>query len=309
MELVYGAGKLDRRVPHVERLLREWRDKERDFGQLYLEHVPATPRDRLLVEDLAATMLVNSRVAARAATSVYRHGATVDLRLLPDKALEETNGEERQQIARVIGTMTGWPWVGASLATKTLHKKRPALIPILDNQAIFGAYMNPSWPEKRSLMDTIKAVPRIKEALDWIAADVTRPENESTWSQLQEIEPERSRIELFDIGGCISARSRPRHHRTCPELRLASPAHAPYAGWWLGQVGRTAPDARSEFDLRISSTSFSMYACHAATVRTTTARLSDISANRRPCPLRPRRCSSMRFWACAMARSNSRSAS
>jgi hypothetical protein len=37
------------------------------------------------------------------------------------------------------------------------------LIPIIDNQAIFGAYMNPLWPEKRSLMDTVKAVPRIKE--------------------------------------------------------------------------------------------------------------------------------------------------
>jgi len=75
--------------------------------------------------------------------------------------------------------MTSWPWVGASLATKTLHKKRPALIPILDNQAIFGACMNPLWPGKRSLMDTIKAVPRIKEALDWIAADMTRFENAS----------------------------------------------------------------------------------------------------------------------------------
>jgi hypothetical protein len=33
--------------------------------------------------------------------------------------------------------------------------------------------MNPLWPEKRSLMDTVTAVPRIKEALDWIAADIT----------------------------------------------------------------------------------------------------------------------------------------
>jgi hypothetical protein len=109
---------------------------------------------------------------------------TVDLRSLPTKALEETTDEERQLVADVIGTMTSWPWVGASLATKTLHKKRPGLIPILDNQAIFGAYMNPLWPERRSLMDTIKAVPRIKEALDWIAVDITRPENESIWPQL-----------------------------------------------------------------------------------------------------------------------------
>jgi hypothetical protein len=199
MELIFGAGKIDRQVPDVEALLRDWREKERDFGQLYLEHKPATPGDRLLVEDLAATMLVNSRVAARAATSVYRHGATVDLQSLPAKALEESTDEERQQVADVIGTMTSWPWVGASLATKTLHKKRPGLIPILDNQAIFGAYMNPLWPERRSLMDTVKGVPRIKEALDWIATDITRLENNLIWPQLHEIEPERSRIELFDM--------------------------------------------------------------------------------------------------------------
>jgi Family of unknown function (DUF6308) len=138
MELVYGAGKIDRRVREADVLLRDWPEKEKDYGQLYLEFVPSTPRDRVLVEDLAATMLINSRVAAPAATSVYRNGAAVDLQSLPDKALEETTDDERQLVAEVIGTMTSWPWVGASLATKTLHKKRPALIPILDNQAILA---------------------------------------------------------------------------------------------------------------------------------------------------------------------------
>ena len=55
------------------------------------------------------------------------------------------------------------------------------------------------WPKKKALADTIKAVPRIKEALDWITTDITRPENESVWKQLEEGEPERSRIELFDM--------------------------------------------------------------------------------------------------------------
>lgn len=114
-------------------------------------------------------MLINSRVAARAATAVYANGAQLDLASLPNKGLEETTDEERGAVASVIGTMASWPWIGASIATKTLHKKRPSLIPLLDNQAIFGAYMNPLWPERRSLADTIKAVPRIKEALDWIA--------------------------------------------------------------------------------------------------------------------------------------------
>jgi hypothetical protein len=95
--------------------------------------------------------------------------------------------------------MASWPWLGASVATKTLHKKRPALIPVLDNMAIFGAYMNPLWPQRPALADTIKSVPRIRKALDWIAFDLTRPENQPTWDRLHSAEPERSRVELFDI--------------------------------------------------------------------------------------------------------------
>jgi Family of unknown function (DUF6308) len=199
MELIFGAGEIDRRVPDVEELLRDWREKEKDFGQLYLEHEPITSPDRVFVEDLAVTMLMNSRVDARQAMGVFRNRATFDLSILPDKALGETTDGQRQVVAGLIGAMTSWPGIGASVATKTLHKKRPALIPVLDNMAIFGAYMYPMWPEKRALADTVKAVPRIKEALDWIAVDVTRSENEAVWERLQEIEPTRSRIELFDM--------------------------------------------------------------------------------------------------------------
>jgi hypothetical protein len=198
VDLIYGAAKLDRCVEAVEDLLREWRVREADWGQLYLEFKPATPLDVLLVEDLAVTMLINSRVAGQAAAAVLRNGGSLDLGAFPDKPLEETTADERRRLADMIGTMTSWPWVGASLATKTLHKKRPHLIPVLDNQAIFGAYMNPRWPAERSSMDTIKSTARIREALEWVAYDLTRSENAETWLSLSEIEPERARIELFD---------------------------------------------------------------------------------------------------------------
>lgn len=199
MELIFGAGKLDRRVPGVERLLRDWREKEADFGQLYLEHQPVTATDRVFVEDLAVTMLINSRVDARQAMGIVRNADSLDLSVLPRKKLGETTDAERGQLAELIGAMTGWPGFGASVATKLLHKKRPELIPVLDNMAIFGAYMNQRWPERAALADTIKAVPRIKEALDWIVVDITRSENEESWERLHAIEPERTRIELFDI--------------------------------------------------------------------------------------------------------------
>jgi uncharacterized protein DUF6308 len=199
LQLTYGARKLDRVVSGADALLREWREKERDFGQLYLEYEPVTPRDQVVLEDLAVTMLVNSRVEARQAMGFFRNCASLDLSGLPEKPLGATSESERAEVASLIGVMTSWPGVGASVATKTLHKKRPELIPMLDNMAIFGAYMNPRWPEQRAKEDTVKAVARIKEALDWIAVDVSREENEEAWRQLEGLDPERTRIELFDM--------------------------------------------------------------------------------------------------------------
>ena len=74
MDLIYGAGKLDRRVVDVEDLMRQWRVREADWGQLYLDFKPATSSDVLHVEDLAVTMLINSRVAGQAAAAVLRFG-------------------------------------------------------------------------------------------------------------------------------------------------------------------------------------------------------------------------------------------
>lgn len=80
-----------------------------------------------------------------------------------------------------------------------MHKKRPALIPILDNQAVFGAYMNSAWPNQPARADSVYGIQQVKEALDWISTDLTRQENVETSEALGELEPRRSRIELFDM--------------------------------------------------------------------------------------------------------------
>jgi hypothetical protein len=92
-----------------------------------------------------------------------------------------------------------WEGFAASVATKVLHKKRPRLVPILDNQAIFGAYMNPKWPEQRSATESVYAQARIREALEWIWTDLTRADNTDAWTALPGLEPVRSRIGLSDM--------------------------------------------------------------------------------------------------------------
>jgi hypothetical protein len=193
--ITFGAGQIERVVPNADELLQRYRT---DTGCFYLDYQPITSPDRVVPEDLAVTLLVNSQVGWKAFHSLMEQGESIDLTKLPQKPLEATSPEERKQIAAFIAQVAQFPGFAASVATKVLHKKRPDLIPILDNQAIFGAYMNPDWPQKPARSDSVKKEDLIRKALDWIAFDLNREENLSAWKNLLSIEPNRTRIQLFD---------------------------------------------------------------------------------------------------------------
>jgi hypothetical protein len=202
--LLLGGGTVDRLLPKPAELLAAYLEDE---GTRYLNQVPITPADRLLPEDLAVTLLINSQVGYRAYKSVQDFGPALDFSVLPAVTLEETTESQRGVVAGFIGEVAQWSGFATSVATKVLHKKRPALIPLLDNQAIFGAYMNPKWPASRSPADSIRDVKLIREALERIAVDLTRPDNATVWPVLHDQEPARSRLELFDMIWWVHFRS------------------------------------------------------------------------------------------------------
>jgi len=127
--------------------------------------------------------------------------------MFAQKPLERTSSDERNDLAQFIEGVANWSKFAVSTATKLLHKKRPCLIPILDNRAIFGALINPKWPNAPSREDTIKHAYRIKEALDCTAYDLNRPDNLEVWPALSAIEPTRSLVQLFDMVWWIHFRS------------------------------------------------------------------------------------------------------
>jgi hypothetical protein len=195
MELLFRTKGTPRRVVNVEELLTRYRS---DPGYDYLEVISICPNNKLIPEDLAVTLLVNSNVTGISFKSIRDHGESINLDMLPQKKLEETTEEERKTIAQVIFEMAKWPKFAASVATKVLHKKRPFLIPILDNTAIFGAYMKQAWPDAPSSNSSVKKKSRIIEALNWITADLLFGENVPVWQELQRIEPNRALIQIFD---------------------------------------------------------------------------------------------------------------
>lgn len=195
VQLVLGAGQIDRFIDNPGDLLRQYRQ---DTGCYYLDHQSISPHDAVVPEDLAVTLLVNSQAGWRAFRSLQLYGPSIDLNSLPQKPLQGTTPEERRLVRDIIVQLALWPGFAASLATKVLHKKRPDLIPMLDNQAIFGAYLNKNWPAQPAPTDSIKDGRLILQALDCIASDLNREENRSSWPKLQAIEPTRTLIQLFD---------------------------------------------------------------------------------------------------------------
>lgn len=203
MNLIFGSGRLNRVVEDTAALLIAYRD---DSGTDYLNFEPSTPFDTLVPEDLAVTILINSRVGPKAFQAVQKRAHEIDLRSLTAIPLEESSDEDRDRVADTITRMAEWPGFAASVATKVLHKKRPATVPILDNQAIFGAYMNADWPTRPSSTDSVYSKVRIREALEWIWEDLTAPVNREAWTQLATLEPDRTRIELFDMAWWMNFR-------------------------------------------------------------------------------------------------------
>jgi hypothetical protein len=196
MELLVGGGRLDRTLRAPDKLLDAYRT---DDGIRYLDYRAISDPNVLVPDDLAVTILINSRVGSAAFKSIQDRGVELDLVQVPSTPLEDSTPRLRVLVAHTIAAVASWPGFAASVATKVLHKKRPALIPILDNEAIFGAYMNPNWPEAKASQESVYSFSRIREAVEWIYVDLSRSENADAWEALTAQAPERSRIESFDM--------------------------------------------------------------------------------------------------------------
>ncbi|MDZ4177625.1 MAG: DUF6308 family protein [Coriobacteriia bacterium] len=183
-------------VNDCESKLQRFRDGY--MGYSYVSYRPQTPTDRLLPEDLAVTLAFNSRATGRAFESLVTHGGKLDLSALPDKPLANTTATEREAVASAICQMTGWPGFRMSLATKTLHKKRPNLIPVLDNRAMVEAYLRPDWPDVRTAGQSWWGAQLIRAALDAVHFDLLRQENLDTWKALAQVDEKMTQIELLD---------------------------------------------------------------------------------------------------------------
>jgi len=172
---------------------------ENDEGKVYYDYKPVTPSDYLYPEDLSITLVLNSMANKNTILSAIKNYKSLKLNALTNKKLVDTNDKDREEIANFIYSITKWPYFSASMVTKVLHKKKPHLIPIMDNQSIFGAYMNPHWPKDKARSDSVNDRETILETINCIYSDITSEVNLEAFQKLNNLFPQYTIIEIFDM--------------------------------------------------------------------------------------------------------------
>jgi len=177
-------------INNPEEMLRRYTDP---IDMFYLEYKGVTDQDKLFPEDVAITLAFNSRASKKTVYSL--RDCSFDLSAIPDTQLEETTPQERSILANLVVEMANLPGIQASIATKILHKKRPKLIPVLDNKAIFGAYMNLNPPDAKKNFNGAKKT--IEQTLQCIHNDLIA--NKNVWPELKKRAHGRTSIQIFDM--------------------------------------------------------------------------------------------------------------
>ena len=183
------------RIRHSDEFVRWYLENVRRGPDYYERRETETNCDELSFGDLAWAVLLEGQPRSRAAQSLLKI-VPYDISGIPPEPLHELDSAGLAAVAdvivRIIECTDG---IAPALATKMLHPKRRATVPVCDNKAIFGSFLRPAWRPG----DAARGRGTVLAALHAIHHCLTRPENQSAWSSLHAAYPRYERVELFDM--------------------------------------------------------------------------------------------------------------
>jgi hypothetical protein len=112
----------------------------------YFDAVPVDRNNSLSVTDIALSTMVNSRISGNTAAAIFDDRAAIEECLvhIPDLDLIDVENPANEPwlsyLERAITHLDAIHRVGVATATKTLHKKRPGLMPMFDDHRVGGYY-------------------------------------------------------------------------------------------------------------------------------------------------------------------------
>jgi hypothetical protein len=180
-----------------------WYRREVAFGPMYYD-TPSPAADVLNASDLAFGTLLGAwggRLMRRIeAFKAAASGGGLQIDDLPDQPLERCSEDQLRTVADgLCDRADAWDCFGVSTVSKVVHRRRRATVPILDRQAISGAFMSPSWVPGGPSQERRPSRAEVFETVAAIAADLKAADNESSWNRAAAAWPTLTRVELFDV--------------------------------------------------------------------------------------------------------------
>lgn len=225
-----GASKrlIEDPVAHVEVYLD---DGYVSRGGYYYRHSRGQSGRRLSHEAFTLSALIVGGHVGRRARSFHESVASLDLGHVPGTPLADTTETEREALAAAIATVGQWDGFAASSASKLLHPARPRSIPVLDREAIGGAYARAHWTGGKASSRSILYA-ELPAVLNVFHGDLTSQGNEASWAVLERhTNRQFTRLQLLDMVWWVHYRrtsgNRERVGLERRHLTASSPAHAP----------------------------------------------------------------------------------
>ena len=198
---------------------------------MYLD--TASGPDAVSIADVGTSLLMNARADSASARTVCSHGQAMGagLAVIPHGvSLEDESAPSHfDAICDLIALMTSIgrdraPYkadplptgIGISIATKIAHRKRPALIPIFDNDAIFTLFLRE--PQAQNAVGEASR-PFVMRGLDAIRNALIDPQSELAWAEIARVEPRWTRLECFDAVWWVHSEPARRKLRQAREKR------------------------------------------------------------------------------------------
>lgn len=180
-----------------------WYRCEVAFGPMYYD-TPAPRADVLDASDLAFGTLLGAwggRLMRRIeAFKTAGNSSQLEIDDVPNSPLQRCSEDQLRAIADgLFDRAAAWDGFGVSTVSKVVHRRRRDTVPILDRQAISGAYMSTSWTPGDSHQGHSPSRAQVFETIAAIAADLKATDNESSWNAAEVAWPTLTRVEQFDV--------------------------------------------------------------------------------------------------------------
>ncbi len=180
----------------------DWYKAQVAFGPMYYSDFPA-PSDALGAAELAFGTLLGAWQRPMPRIQTFKsllNAGEATIQDIPTTPLGDCSPDQLCALAEGLSSRAySWDGFGVSTVSKVIHRKRRASVPILDRQAVSGAYVSMEWEPGVVAHGRDPGYGGVMHTLELMVRDLTCTDNADGWTAALFAWPGLEDIELLDV--------------------------------------------------------------------------------------------------------------